>query len=201
MKLALRLLAILLALPALCVAGFFVASVALTPRFEPVDFADPPRYLAVMGAWDDPSGFACRAFYYEDVERVVDSLPSFRFRVSSEEFGLCVAQFRDFSREGRWPRTFPWERTGHLPRLEAADSANPDILVVKYPPGEDYTADTRYRVDGGTGEPTDFEYRGFFGLAWGMGVVFYGGGGGILVWLALVTWIIASTLRRRREAR
>ena len=71
--------------------------------------------------------------------------------------------------------------------------------MVAYPPGDDFTADTRYRIDPASGEPADFEFRGFFGPAWGTGVVFFGGVGGIAVWLALVASVVVRAMRGRRR--
>ncbi len=202
MKTILYVLLVVVALPIFWIVGFLVADPLIAPDFEPVDLTDPPVDLAVLGAWEAGDGrLRCRAFYYRHLTAHSESLPSLRFRVSTEELQLCVTAFREFSIDGRWAEEFDWDQRGFLAAVQRPNDENPDLFVVTYRPDVDRVADSRYRIDPRSGQPTDFEFRGSFGPAQGLGLVLFGGAGGTVAWLLLVAYLVVRWVRARRATR
>ena len=130
-----------------------------------------------------------------------ESLPPLRYAVSDEELGLCATAFRNFGIDGRWVNEFDWDRPGFLAWVERPDSDDPDLFVVSYRPDDDRVAYSRYRIDQLSGEPTAFEFRGYFGPAQGMGIVMFGGTAGTVAWVLLLTFLIVRKVMRGRADR
>lgn len=200
MKNVLRILLLVAALPAFWVAGFLVANPLIAPDFEPVDLADAPVDLAVLAAWEAESGeLECRAFYRRHLVQHSSSLPPLRFTVSNEELASCVVAFRQYGVAGRWDNEFDFDRRGFVAGVQRPEAADPGLFIVTYRPDVDRIADSRYRIDPLSGQPTDFEFRGAFGPAQGIGVLMFGGAGGTVAWLLLVVYVATRWVRRRRE--
>ena len=201
MKTILHILRVGLALPVFWIVGGFVANPLIAPDFEPIDLVDPPVDLAVLGVWETADGrLGCRAFYYRDLTGHSESLPPLRFSVSTEELERCAIAFREFSIEGRWAEEFEWDQRGFLAAVRRPDDDNPNLFVVTYRSDVDRVADSRYRIDPVSGQPIEFEFRGSFGPAQGLGMLLFGGAGGTAAWLVLVTYLIVRWVRRRRAA-
>ena len=95
---------------------------------------------------------------------------------------------------------FDWDRPGFLAGVERPDSDDPDLFVVSYRPDVDRGADSRYRIDQLSGEPTAFEFRGYFGPARGLGLVL-GGAAGTAAWVLLLAFLIVRRVWRGRPDR
>ena len=190
-------LAFIVALPACWFLGALIANPLLEPGFEAVDLGDPPVDLAWLVSWTGEDGQAhCRPFYRRDLVRHEDSLPELRFGQSDSDMAVCRVSLEAFRRDGQWPDRFSWDA-----RIFAADASRlgegaPQLFEVLYMSDVDRLAVTRYQVDPATGQPAAVEFRGSFGPAQGIGLLLFGGGGGTIAWLTLVTWY---AMRRRRH--
>ena len=191
-------LAFLLALPVCWFLGALVANPLLEPDFEPVDLTDPPTDLAFLTTWVGEDGQVhCRPFYHRDLVRHQDSLPELTFGPSLSEMAVCDASAEAFRRDGRWPDQFSWDRRIFAANATRLAEGATERFEVLYMSDVDRLAVTRYGVDPETRQPTDVQFRGAFGPARGLGLVMYGGGGGTVLWLMLVTWYVLR-LRRKR---
>ena len=113
-----------------------------------------------------------------------------------------MTAFDGFRTEGRWAHEFEWDRGQFLVRLQRPDPDDPALMVVSYWSDDDRIADTRYRIDPGSGEPTDFEFRGAYGPAQGIGSLLFGVPGGTAAWvLFLIVLVVRRVKRRRAEGR
>ena len=190
-------------LVACLIAGFVVAGLLSDPDFQSVDLAAPPIDLAVLGLWEEPGvGLICRAFYRRDLLSGDGSLPDMRHAASDEELSNCQESFLRFNREGRWGSEFEWDFRGYYAWVEKPDPNDPALHVVSYWSDVDRMADTRYRATpSDSALPTSFEFRGGFGPALGLGIVVFGGGGGILLWMLWLMVVLWRRLSGRRGAR
>lgn len=202
MKVLKRLLSVLagiVVLPAFMILGVVAAVLVLRFVYWPVDEADPPADVTVLGDWEVESGERyCRPFPYRELVERLDTL-DVRFRLSPADLERCRADLADYHDAREFRHVLYEGERGYPSYWFSVRDSVPDLeLEVTRSSGDATFTATRYRVPS-DGSVTDMSWRAASAGA-GVGTLGLGALAGGVLWLFWAVGRVSGWFRGRSRA-